>query len=513
MTKEVSQSANQAAPAAGKACPYCRETIHPEAKKCRHCGEVFAKARSSKLEQALKKGMAYIGLATAFLSLFYALREGYFFIQDRQEQREAVASHKAAAAHFEQLDNLDYAVKALEQALTIKPNDLGLQQRLFLLRAHSVLREVEDWGAQAYTDQVREAISALTLDGFRLLHFSLSTPKRARLLITLGRILPQDMNWHDKGRIMGLFEEAYQLAPNDAEVAFWYGHWLLNKAEQPGKGFDLIRKATELQPENALYWAEIGEQKLKAKAYGEALPALQAAIRLHPKQKELQRIRAANSSKRRLKDLLLQADKDHDITGPDFISLGMEERKAVLEEALTHHPRNRPLNFLAARFYHEMGDYDRAVRALKASLGREDLSRAHHSDMPKLALYVTILEKSAKDSATLARLRDMLAKHKEAERYEEALEAGLKDQHRYKVGLKVGAGVSKEGVLVVHAYEGYPFARAGVRDGDRILEFAHRQIETLRDIQLLLYAFDPGIELPFKVKRDNHIVNLTLVVE
>jgi tetratricopeptide (TPR) repeat protein len=513
MTGEAPQPQNNSASDPGKACPFCRETIHPEAKKCRYCGEALKKSPSSKLEQTLKKGMAYLGLATAFLSIFYALREGYYFIEERQEQRAVIESHKAAVRHFEQLDNLDYAVKALEQALAVKPNDLTLQRRYFLLRAHSVLREIEDWGAQAHTDEARETIATLTLDGFRLLHFSLSKPERAGLLIMLGRLLPQDFNWNDEARITSLFEEAYQLAPQDAEVAFRYGLWILANSKQQDKGFELIRKATQLQPENALFWGTLGQYKLKNKAFREALPALQTAIRLRPKQNELQRIRAANSSKRLLRDLLLQAHKDHDITGPEFVGLDMEERKTLLEEALAYNASDRYLNFLAARFYHAMGDHERAVRTLKASLWREDLDRVPNSDISKLELYAAILEKSGQDPETLTRLRDILAQRKETMLYDEALELGHKDKHLYKIGLKVHSGASKDGVLIALAHEGYPFAKAGVRKGDRIFEFAHRKIETLRDIWLPLIEFDPGTELPFKVKRGNDLLNLTLLVE
>jgi hypothetical protein len=126
MTTKVPKSPNQAAPALENSCPYCREIIHSEAKKCRFCGEMLEKPSSSKVEKTLKKVVMYVGLATTFLSLFYALREGYYFIEDRQEQRATIASYKAAAAQFEQLDNLDYAVETLGQALAIKPNDLAL---------------------------------------------------------------------------------------------------------------------------------------------------------------------------------------------------------------------------------------------------------------------------------------------------------------------------------------------------------------------------------------------------
>jgi uncharacterized protein HemY len=476
---------------------------------------MLEKPSSSKVEITLKKVIMYVGLATTFLSLFYALREGYYFIEDRQEQRATIESYKAAAAQFEQLDNLDYAVETLDQALAIKPNDLTLQRQYFLLRAHNVLREVEDWPATAYSEEARENITALTLDGFRLLQFPRSEPERAHVLIMLGRLLRQDANWNDEARITSLFEEAYQLASENAEVTFRHGQWLLSGDKQSEQGVELLQKATQLQPENALYWSTLGQYKLEKKAYLEALFAFRTAVQLRSKQNEIQRIRAANSSGGALVSLVRQADEEFDITSTDFLGLDMEERKILIEEALSHGASDRALNFLAARFYYKIGDYERAVSALKASLWDEDLNyrSSYTSDIPKLELYAAILGDSGQNPETLSKLRGMLEQHKEDQLYDEILEIGQQDQRRYKVGLKVRAGASKEGVQIVRAHEGYPFAKAGAREGDRILEFAHRKIETLRDIWIPLLEFDPGTELPFKVKRGEEIFDLTLVVE
>lgn len=476
---------------------------------------MIEKPPPSKIETTVKKVVMYIGLVTTLLSLFYALREGYYFIEARQEQRATIASYKAAAAQFEQLDNLDYAVETLEKALAVKPNDLELQRQYFLLRAHNVLREVEDWPVTIDNDDVRTNITTLILDGFRLLQLPQSKPERAQVLIALGRLLRQDINWSNEARISALFEEAYQLAPKNAEVAFRCGQWLLGDDEQSEKGVDLLRKTTELQPENALYWSALGQYMLEKKEYREALTDLRTAIGLLPKQNEIQRIRASNAAKAALVKLLRQADAELDITGVDFLGLNMEERRSLLEEALSHGGSDRALHFLAARFYYKTADYEKAVSAVKASLWDEDLdySSSYASEIPKLELYAAILEASGNDPETLNKLRELLEQNKEDQLYDQILEIGQEDQHNYKVGLKVHAGASEEGVLVVSAYEGYPFAKAGVQEGDRIFEFAHRKIKTLRDIWLPLIEFDPGTELPFKVKRGEEILNLTLVVE
>ena len=70
-----------AAPNELKACPYCAEPIKIMALKCKHCGEY---AHPKKFSQGLTSRLiVIIGLVTAALSLFYALREGYFFIEKK----------------------------------------------------------------------------------------------------------------------------------------------------------------------------------------------------------------------------------------------------------------------------------------------------------------------------------------------------------------------------------------------------------------------------------------------
>jgi len=515
MTTKLSKSHNPATPGPEKPCPYCRESIHPEAKKCPFCGEMLDKASSSKVEITLKKLVMYVGLVTTLLSLFYALREGYYFIKERQEQRATISSYKAAAAQFQKLDNLDYAVATLEKALAVKPNDLELQRQYFLLNAHNILRKVEDWPSSNNNDETRKDITTLALDGFRLLQFSQSKSEQARVLITLCRLLRQDTSWNDKARITALFEEAYQLSSENAEVAFRYGQWLLSEDKQPEKGVKLLKKAMQLQPENALYWGELGEYLLKKKAYRDALPYLRTAIDLRPKQNEIQRIWASDSARGALVRLVRQADAELDITSKEFLGLDMDARKNLIDQVLSLAKSDRALNFIAARFYYKTGDYQRAVSTLKASLWQKNLdySGSYGSDVPKLEMYAEILKSSGNDSETLNKLRSILEHEQQKKLYDEILEIGNEGQHYYKVGLKVHAGASEPGVLVARAHEGYPFAKAGVREGDRIFEFAHRKVETLRDIWVPLIEFDPGTELPFRIKRQDEILDLTLVVE
>ena len=137
------------------------------------------------------------------------------------------------------------------------------------------------------------------------------------------------------------------------------------------------------------------------------------------------------------------------------------------------------------------------------------------SDTPKLALLAGILDASGLEPNTLAEALEILDREGEAERFEEILEIGSREKqgHRYKLGLRVPRKPSEDGLLAVRVFEGYPFAKAGVLEGDRILMFAHREIHKLRDIWLPLIEFEPGEDIPIRISRDGEPIDLTLIVE
>lgn len=488
-------------------CPYCMQPVHSQAKKCHHCGEVLE--RHFKIEPALRKLMGYIGLATAILSLFYALREGYYYIQERQERRQAFNAYVAAGEHFLKFDNLEYAEMVLQQAISINPNDLKLRLRYFNLRAHHLLREFEFLGFQV-SKQVAEKIPGLITEGFSLLNHPLSKKDRANVFVMLGRLLPQDGKWNAPQEVTALLEGAYELAPNNGEVVFRFGRWLLDQEGREKEGVELLKKAIQLQPENALYWIELGEYEMERKEYREAIKSFEKAIILHPQQKELHTIRAANRAKNSLKKLLLHVGND--ITSVEFLGLNMKERVRILEFALKHNERDTGLNFVAANLYYVLGDYKKAYRVIQKVIG-DYKSYVSYSAIPKLELFAKILEKGKFDDQTLYEVRNILKEKREQELYDEILETGYKDKRRYKFGLKAPSKPSDDGVLVLRAFKGYPFAKAGVRKGDRILEFAHRKVQTLRDIWVPLIEFEPGTEAPVKIKRGEEIHDLILLVE
>jgi tetratricopeptide (TPR) repeat protein len=187
--------------------------------------------------------------------------------------------------------------------------------------------------------------------------------------------------------------------------------------------------------------------------------------------------------------------------------VGVEALEALVASRVS---LDRTQHFLLATLYLELGRLDQARAAVRTGLGEDRKIWRYY--LPQVRLYETILERGGLDAATLAEVKAILHQAAEAEQYEEMLEIGEGEQLR-KVGLRIETKSPGSGVLVQRSFAGYPFAKAGVREGDRIVELGHRKIHHLRDIWLRLAEFKPGADLPLKVQRADELIDLTLIIQ
>ena len=460
------------------------------------------------VERLSKKIVAFIGIATASLSLFYALKEGYFYIEQRQEQRALFESYMNAAEHFLKLDNLEHAEASLKQALELNPADTRLLLKYFLLRAYNMLRIMDFTNYDEHKDQLA-VLSEMVTTGFSLLENDFPVRDHATLLVTLARLLEYDVKWENPDAIRELFVQAHKLSPDDAEITYWYGEWLMTEDATKKDGLSLIRQAASQHPDDALYVETLGDWQRRHGDYAAAFKNLRHAIELGPRQHELYRIRASKYAAHDLSSALLSADQATDITGTEFFGLSLDERLSLMTFTLEHPGNNESsLRIPAARLFHHAGRDEQAEPLLRKVLGDYD----ERSNGQELTLFAEVLEAENKNDEA-KQVRDILAKQREYASYEEILETGLEGQHRYKVGLKVAKQNVDEGIEVLEAFSGYPFAKAGVHKGDRLLEFAHRKVENLRSISNPILDFSPGIDVPLRIRRGDELLDLTIVIE
>lgn len=455
-----------------------------------------------------------VGLVTGALSLFYALREGYFFIEKKQQQRAELDSYRAVADQFETLDLLNYAQLALRQAMEIAPNNIELQRQYFMLQSHDLLREVQWSGPD---EKHRPQIEQMILDGYRLLEAKTDPEQKAHLLVMLGRLLPQDMLWNDDDGVTTLFSRAFALHPKDAEVVFRYGSWLVDMALDKDKGLELIGQALLLKPDDALYPYEMAKILRSEGKLAQALPLLQRAINLLPQQRAIDRVRASNFSKTDLRRLFVAASKIQDINHSDFLGLDLTQRRQLLEQLLALWKSDREINFVAAQFYLAEQQYELAEKAIKYTISEGDLQaqlpRGYY--VVQFQLYRDILTHSGRDPLKLKQIEEGLQRYQDAKSYEEILDMGIEGQHNYKIGLRVMKQNDPKvrGLQVLEAYSAYPFALAGMVKGDIVLKLAHREVLNLKTIFRILSNFEPGTILPLKISRAGQQMELTLKVQ
>ncbi len=485
-------------------CRYCCQPIDPAATKCPYCHEQLA--IRSRLEIATKKTVALIGIGTALLSLFYGLKEGYFYIEQRQQQRQMFTAHMVAAENFIKLDNLEYAEASLDQALALNPNDQHLRLRYFLLRSHNILRELDYYGAQL-PDRYLANMPELITSGFSLIENDFSQVKQASLLSSLARLLQFDQRWQNPDAINDLFAKAWALAGNDAEIAYWYGERLMKNETDKQQGLALIQKAIEIAPDNAIYVAAMGRHQRTSGDYAAAFSSLRRAIELRPKQHELQRIRASNEAKYALRRSLRDADNIADISSENFFGLNLQQRIEIVEFTLQHGSNDRYFNLVAAKLFHTASDNQRAETLLRDVIGDYD----ERTNTDQLTLLAKVLE--AKNKQESIEIRELLSKIATRDHYEEILETSIDGKHRYKVGLRVAKQNTANGIEVLKVFSGYPFAKAGVQAGDLLIEFGHRKVENLRSIWVPINDFSPGTDVPLKLQRGDKLMDVSIVIE
>ena len=485
-------------------CPFCKQPVPAGASKCYHCGEQLTV--TSPVKKTTRKVMGLIGIITALLSLFFGLKEGYYFVKERQEQRAMASSYLSAAEHFLELDSLTYAEDSLNRALALSPNDQQLRARVFQLRAGHLLREADFYGLQLPEEKLT-VIPELLINGFSLLNSDWPAERRADLLLYLARLLQHDQQWQSRAGINKLFSEAYQLVPGNAEVAYWFGAWLLQAEATKDRGYTLIAKAVNAAPANALYTLSLGRAEKERGDYQSAFSAFMRAIDSRPEQHELHNIRAANEAKSQLARALLAAHEVSPITGVEFFGITLQERVAITRYTLQQ-TNNRQLQLLGAELFLHAKHFMEAENWIRKAIGNYN----SRTDPEQLMLLASILGAN-KNTREQQEVLDILATIQEQAGYEEILETGFQDQHRYKIGLKLARETEKEGALVVTAYELYPFHKAGVRPGDRLLELGHRKISSMRSISQIILSLSPGTEIPLKLSRNDEVLVLTVVIE
>lgn len=433
-----------------------------------------------------------IGVVSTVLGILGTLFGWWKFAASRRKTRDQVRTLQAVGDRIAQTADLEgegyeRAIAEYEKALALDAHNVEVYRRTISATRRKLELEPP---VRLYERECQQEIhAALTrMYEFQASHAALKDDRDLLLeeaaLLELGG---------KPDTALGVLKKAHAARPDDAEVLARLG--LLSG------DLGLIGRAIESRKDEASYHYYLAQVLDKQGRKAEAVRAYRRAAEL-ASGSDIWSRRTHNGA---LNDLL-QVFKS---AQPDMPA---QERVQALEyfRSSRKDSLDPALHFLLATLYHPLGELEKAHAAIRKALGDDKGSWKYR--LPMLKLFATILEEGRFDPATLAEVQAILREVSDGSEYEQLLEIGKDKGHRYKIGLKVEKE-SGNGVLVLRTFEGYPFARAGVRDGDRILEFAHRKIRSLRDICLPLIEFTPGTDVPLKVQRADELLDLTLIIQ
>ncbi|MCC2616435.1 PDZ domain-containing protein [Aestuariibacter halophilus] len=486
-------------------CRHCLQPIPIEATRCFHCQASVSD--TSRWRQWATQAVALIGAMTAALSLFYALREGYYAVEKRQQHREALQSYLDVADFFDQQQATGFALDAYNKALALSSSDLSLQRKVFVLQAGQWLAQQSGYADHDQQSELRQLI----MDGFRLLNQQPERSVSATLNVRLAQLLPYDRDWYDPALIQTLYTDALHRAGEDIGVLYPYAQWLIRDDVDPTYGLTLLEKAAQLAPDAAHIRYAAGHQTItQTQQMAAGLSHFLAAVDVDSPSSP-QVVEGKVNARQALRRWML------DMTEPQWLALSGDMQQRLLDAVASLFPRDRRLALVSARRWQALARPQRALDRLAIALPEEQRSEGISAyTVDAFEVLHQLLAQSSADSAEAQALETRLQDYHAAQQEQQVMEWGIEGQHRYKVGLVVWRhpeSPEQQGIPIKKAYGQYPFARAGVKDGDWLVRFAHRDVSDIRVLLRLLGQFSPGSDVPMTVKRDDQSVELMLTVE
>jgi tetratricopeptide (TPR) repeat protein len=429
-----------------------------------------------------------LGIVATALGLAGTIWGYWKFVWSKKKARDQLKAHLAvgdriaASAELEG-EGYEQALERYEMALALDPGNVDIVRRV----ARTVRRKLELENPVSFVDgPARKEVDAILarLYELRIDHDRELLLEEAALLDLAGK----------RDSAVAALAKVRERHPEDPEVLARIGLLTLDA--------ELLERAIAARPGDAAHHHALAYVFDKRGEHA-------AAVREYRRAAELATgpdIASRRTRTGALQDIL-QVFKQRGTQLGLPPEVGVEALEALVASRVS---LDRTQHFLLASLYLELGRLDKARAAVRTGLGEDKTSWRYY--LPQLRLYETILERGGFDAATLAEVKAILQQAAEAELYEETLEIGEGEQHR-KVGLRIEKRSPGSGVLVQRCFAGYPFAKAGVRNGDRIVELGHRRIQHLRDIWQRLMEFKPGADLPLKVQRAEELVELTVIVQ
>ncbi len=431
-----------------------------------------------------------------------ALKEGELsraeaLMKELEAEEEARALALASSGdRFAERGDFRAAIEQFDKALAIKSGDPDLRRR----RIVWMRRDLEERGPFEPTrNKMNDALTEI----YQLQALFPQLRNDRELLLEEALILRAGGD--ASSAAYDVLEKAHRLYPADPDIVENLG-----QVTHGAEGIDLLRLATRARPLEASYHYHLAVALDKADDPAEAIREYRRAVELDANRGfSSQKDAALRYLFEMFRTLEQKEIQNGGVASPSF-PMPVAERIAALEYFLAnyHTDFDKP-HFYLAKLYRVQGDLNRANAEIRKALGGDKSKWANYE--PELELYIQILDEGKMDPEQLAEARASLGAA--TGYYEETLEIRPNNRsHTFLIGLKAPVEKSDQGVLVVRSFEHYPFADAGVKEGDRIVEFAHRRVRDLEEIRFDLVEFDPGTKVPLKVQRGGRVLDLELTI-
>lgn len=434
---------------------------------------------SSRLTDVLKGALAVLGVASALVTVLFAIRSSYLFLSERGELDAEIESwlpvattdYREAADNHELMSLLHISEYAWEQIYELEPADPEIELSVYLGLAESTATQIENIPFEP--GAWRDYLSELAADGWRLRDRVTEPGKRGRLLLTLARLEGQLYTPSGAENELELLREAAALQPMEPAPRYLLARKLL---EQPGKRQEaeaMLQKLVAEHPEDPRYALALGRQLLSSGQPAEAFRHLRAAASIDLKRPGFEQHDAIDRARSLLAQQMFKAlenQKTVDFVDDRFVDAYLADRLGGGNYYL-----GGGNTVLAGVYWWERGHYRRASQLFFDSYVRfrkDVIPDLLQLEMKWLNLPLEMLPPSIEELRAIAPRYQQPAFDSVAAAFtahldllQERLFAGPGDAGASMLGVQVQYWPG-EGLLLRRVVPGYLVEQLGARPGD-----------------------------------------------
>lgn len=449
----------------------------------------------------LREILKVIGIAGTLLTVLLSIRSGYLYFTGKAQAKNQVESwiqvakeHTAmpTEGYFDHLRSLDVAIHSIEQALAVRPNDLNLGRKAFMLHAEYANTDLEH-RPFAYDDW-HQRIPALTTQGWQLLDQNLSPAQRTEILVTLARLEAWMPGTNSSETVDKLLRDALKINPENPAARYRLALHLLTGNDGDENAFGLLQDLVDRFPDNPVYLVELGRLELKNNHQNRALSLLQRTLNVESHASTWDEEEAKRQAR-----TLIYAELKSALRGDANLPPGIDS--SLADELMDgYFSMTWSDKALAGSYWWRKGDYTKAVRYLVESDTQYD-----RQSIPRIVeLELGIFEMPTDDIfPSLVDINTSLARGRDYDFVANLLTevqgyiSTVKEKQLFDIELTNGRYVfpgieiqywpeTGTPLLARRVVPGSVLANVGLRPGDRLVSVNGQKVQTIDELQNVL---------------------------